>query len=418
LISAAYKRYLLSILLIIQAFSWMDGMAIGLASQDIKAELQLSDTQLGMLTGIAFALFYAAMGIPIARWADRSNRGLIISLSATAWSVMVALCGLAHDFWQLVLIRVGVAIGQAGCVPPAHSLIADYFPRAERPRATAIYMLGGPASALVGYVSAGWLIEVVGWRVMFAVLGAAGLVPAVVAWFTIRDPYRGNGAPTDVSRDVPGTREICRSLWRIRTFRHLLVTFALVNLFSYGMNQWMATFYIRTYGLTTAQVGSWFALIWGGGGLVGTYVGGAWAARFATNDERRQLNLTGLAYTVFGAVSALMYLSTNVYVSLALMTVASLGLGTVSGPMFATIQTLVPSRIRATAIAILYLFANLVGMGLGPLAVGALSDWLQASSGGDSLRYALLGLCPGYVWCAIHLWRAAATVMEDLEWSR
>src|SRR6202046_5577488 len=166
-----YRRYLLAVLLVIQAFNGVDGLALGLVLQNIKVDLHLSDTQLGFLSGIAFALFYSVMGIPIARWADRGNRVTIISVTATAWSVMVALCGMAASFAQLLLIRVGVAIGEAGCIPPAHSLIADYFGRAERPKAVSVYMLAGSLSTLIGYFVAGWLSEFYGWRTMFILLG-------------------------------------------------------------------------------------------------------------------------------------------------------------------------------------------------------------------------------------------------------
>src|SRR5688500_10553590 len=164
-----YKQYLLAVLLVVLASNYMDRLALGLLLQDIKVDLALSDTQLGFLSGIAFALFYSVMGLPIARWADRGNRVAIITFTTVLWSAAVALCGVAGNFVQLLLIRMVVAVGEAGCIPPAHSLIADYFTRAERPRAVAIYMLGGQLS-VVGYFAAGWLNELYGWRVTFMLL--------------------------------------------------------------------------------------------------------------------------------------------------------------------------------------------------------------------------------------------------------
>ena len=160
--ATVYRNYLLTVLLVILAFNYVDRVALGLLLQDIKVDLDLSDTQLGFLSGIAFALFYSVMGIPIARWADRGNRVMIITVTTALWSVAVALCGLAGSFLQLLLIRIGVAVGEAGCIPPAHSLIADYFTRAERPRAVARYMLGGPLSFVIGYFLAGWLNQLCG----------------------------------------------------------------------------------------------------------------------------------------------------------------------------------------------------------------------------------------------------------------
>src|SRR5688500_12783235 len=180
------RNYLLALLTTILAFNYIDRLALGLLLEDIKADLALTDTQLGFLTGIAFALFYAVMGIPIARWADRGNRVTIISLTTALWSVAVALCGAAGSFVQLLVIRAGVAVGEAGCHPPALSLIADYFTRAERPRAVARYMLGWPLALLIGYFAAGWLNEFWGWRATFVILGLPGLVLAALARFTLK----------------------------------------------------------------------------------------------------------------------------------------------------------------------------------------------------------------------------------------
>ena len=186
--ASAYRNYMLGVLLIMLAFNNADGLALGLVLQNIKVDLHLSDTQLGFLSGIAFALFYAVMGIPIARWADRGNRVTILTLTAAVWSVMMALCGMVTSFAQLLLVRIGVAIGETGCMPPAFSLIPDYFTRAERPRAVAIYLLGSNVSFVIGYLLAGWFNQLYGWRATFILLGLPGLVPAALAWFTLSEP--------------------------------------------------------------------------------------------------------------------------------------------------------------------------------------------------------------------------------------
>jgi MFS family permease len=426
-----YKHYLLAVLLVVLAFNNVDRLALGLLLQDIKVDLHLSDTQLGILSGIAFALFYAIMGIPIARWADRGNRVTIISVTAALWSVMVALCGMAASFAQLLLIRIGVAVGEAGCVPPAYSLIAEYFTRAERPRAVAIYMLGGPLGVMIGYFLAGWLNEFYGWRATFMMLGLPGLGLAVLAWFSLREPRRGKPT-TEIASNFssaslspretaalssahPSLKDACVTLWANTTFRHLLFCLSVVYFFSYGLLQWQPTFFIRSYGLKTGELGTWFAVIYGLGGILGTYLGGEWASRHAASQERLQLKAAAVAYCSFGAIYALIYLSPNRYLAFALMALASVGGTTTTGPLLATIQTLVSPRTRATSIAIIYLFANLIGMGLGPLAVGALSDALRPLVGEESLRYALLALCPGYLWAAWHAWRASKTVTPDIE---
>jgi len=426
-----YKRYLLVVLLTILAFNFVDRLALGLVLQNIKADLRLSDTELGFLSGIAFAMFYSVMGIPIARWADRGDRVKIISLTAALWSVAVALCGMASSFLQLLLIRVGVAVGEAGCIPPANSLIADSFVRAERPRAVAVYMLGGPLSVVIGYFLAGWLNEFYGWRAMFTLLGLPGIGLSALGWFTLREPRReavsveitdgtaATGASSSETSPLtvtqPSLKEVCGTLSANSTFRHLLLCFSVVTFFGYGILQWQPAFFIRSYGLKTGELGTWFAVIYGLGGMLGTYLGGELAYRYAANNERLQLRAMGFAYASFGIVSALMYLSSNHYIAFALMGLTAVGGAMNNGPLYATIQTLVPQRMRAVSIAVIYLFANLIGMGLGPLAAGALSDALKPLVGEESLRYALLILCPGYLWGGWHAWQAGRTVGRDLE---
>jgi len=416
---ARYKKYLLGVLLVILAFNYVDRLALGLVLQSIKADLHLSDTQLGFLGGIAFALFYSVMGIPIARRADKGNRVLIIAVTTLLWSAAVALCGLAGTFWHLLLIRVGVAVGEAGSIPPAQSLIADYFQRAERPRAVGIYMLGASLSTVIGYFGAGWLNELYGWRTTFAVLGLPGLGLAALAWFTLREPRDSAlemplETPDSPSSDV-SLKEVCVVLWSNHTFRHLLFCFSVVSFFGYGILQWQPAFFIRSYGLQTGELGLWFAIIYGLGGVLGTYWGGELASRYAANDEGLQLKAMALGYSSFGVISLMVYLSPNHYLAFALMAIASVGGSAATGPLFATIQTLVPKRMRATAIALIYLCANLIGMGLGPLVAGTLSDLLQPIAGEESLRYALLALSPGYVWGGWHLLRASKTICGDLQ---
>jgi len=428
-VSASYRRYLLAVLLAVLAFNLVDRVAVGILLQGIKRDLVLSDTQLGFLTGIAFAMFYSVMGIPIARWADRGNRVLIIGVTTALWSVAVALCGVAESFIQLLSLRICVAVGEAGCIPPAHSLIADYFTRAERPRAVARYMLGYPLSATIGYFLAGWLNQLYGWRLTFVALGVPGLALAAFAGFTLQEPRtrRRPGVDNPASglaasphsvmsdSDHPTLREVSVALLSNATFRHLLLGYSIMSFFGYGITQWKPAFFMRSYGLDTGPVGIWFAVIYGVSGLLGTHWGGALASRRAARNERLQLRSIGIAYAVFGIVSAGIYLSPNPYLAFALLALSLLGIYTTYGPLFAVIQTLVCPRMRAISIAIVYLFANLVGMGLGPLAAGALSDALQPAFGDESLRYALLALSPGFAWAGWHVWWASRSVTRDLE---
>jgi MFS family permease len=423
--AGVYRNYLLTVLLVLQAFNGVDAIALGLVLQNIKLDLSLSDTQLGLLSGIAFALFYSVMGMPIARWADRGNRVAIISLTAGLWSIMMALCGKATNFTQLLLIRAGLAVGESGCMPPAQSLIADYFSRSERPRALAVFLLGGSVSTLIGYFLAGWLSELYGWRMMFLMLGLPGLVPAILAWLTLKEPRRrmqttspgieSRGHAVIPASYQPSIRHVCTTLLTKRTFRHIILCFSVMTFFGSGILQWQPAFLIRSYGLKTGELGTWFAVIYGFGSMLGTYVGGELASRLATNNERLQLRATALVYSCFSIISALIYIVPNYHLAFALMALAAVAGSAANGPLFATIQAIVPDRMRAVAIATIYLFANLIGWGIGPLAAGALSDLLRPWAGEESLRYALLALCPGYFWGGWHLWQASKSVNGDLQ---
>jgi MFS family permease len=419
----SYKNYLLVVLLIISALNNVDRNALGIVLEDIKIDLSLSDTQLGLLSGIAFALFYAFMGIPIARWADRGNRVAIISITAAIWSVAVASCGFARNFIQLLLIRVGVAAGESGCLPPAHSLIAEYFDRSERPRAVARYMLHGPLAFVIGYFATGWLNQLYGWRMTFVILGLPGLVFAVLGWVTLKEPRADDAGqiaavrPTmnhSSSADVPSFTHVCKVLWANVAFRHLMLCFSVWYFFGYGLLQWQPTFFVRSHGLATGEIGTWFALIYGVGGGLGMYLGGELASGYAASNERLQLVAGAIAFVAFGIVTAAAFVVPNYHVAFTALAIAAFGGCVAQGPMLATIQTLVPPRMRAMSIAIIYLFANLIGLGLGPLAAGALSDALQPFVGQESLRYALIGLCPGYFWAAWHLHRASQSVAGDI----
>jgi MFS transporter, Spinster family, sphingosine-1-phosphate transporter len=422
-LAGAYKHYVLFVLTLVLLFNNVERVALGLLLQDIKTDLDLSDTQLGFLTGIAFSVFYATVGLPIARWADRGNRVWITTLTTLLWSVTVALCGLTRSFVQLLLVRVGVAVGEAGCVPPAFSLLADYYSRAERPRATAIYqMAGGGLSIIVGYLAAGWLNELYGWRMTFILLGLPGLLLAVLTWTTLREPRQLGSSSvrsrvvgvTQSAADHPAMVDVWRVLWKSATFRSLLFAISAQYFFNCGIGQWSSTFFIRSYGFEPRELGTWLALIAGPAGLVGAYLGGELATRYAVQDERRQLMLVSIAIACSGVLMSLAYVSSSPYFAFAMIGAVAVGLNMSNGPLFATIQTLVPERMRAVALAIIYLFANLIGMGFGPLLSGALSDGLRPWLHEESLRYALLILSPGYFVFAWYVWRASRTVARDL----
>ena len=425
------RAYLLGVLATILAFNGANNLTFGIALQGIKGEFSLSDTQLGLLTGIAFALFYTLTGVPISRWADRGDRVALVAITTILWCGAVILCALAQNFAQLLLIRVCVAVGEAGCFPAGLSLIADYFSRAERPRAVAVYLQGGSVGIVLGYFLGGWSNQLYAWRWTFVLLGLPGLALAALAWLTLQEPRRlgkttleiGTAGESRVAAErpdspvsaPPGLGEICATLWNSRTFRQLTFFYTVSSFFSGAIAQWQPSFLVRTYALGTGELGTWMAVIYGSGLMAGTYLSGEWATRRAANNERLQFRAVAVAFSCLGVFAALAYLAANRYWAFGWLELWSVAAAMTSAPLFATIQTLAPARMRATAFTFIQLFANLIGLGLGPLMVGALSDALRPWVGAESLRDALLLMCPGYLWGGWHLWRASKTVMRDLE---
>lgn len=412
---ATYKWYLLGLLLLIQAFSFVDRLALGLLTQNIKVDLSLSDSELALLGGIAFALFYATMGIPIARWADRGNRAMIMAATTALWSVAVALCGTARNFVQLVLNRVAVGVGEAGCMPITNSLIPDYFGRTERTRAMTIIALSSPLAVMFGYGAAGWIAQYYGWRTTFMCLGLPGVPLAVLAALTLREPRKSWAGAESQGQPVPSVSlwETCMTLWRVASFRHMAISYVVGMFFNTGIAQWVPAFFVRSYGMHTGELGTWLAATTGVGGFLGTYAGGELASRFAGNSEPLQLKVMAAVFAVAAFLQASIFVVPNYHAAFGILAAAIVLGMAVNGPMFAIKQTIVPKHMLATSFALLFMLGNLIGMGVGPLAVGVVSDLLHPLLGKESLRYALLILTPGYLWSAWHMWVARKTVLHD-----
>lgn len=407
-----YKNYLLAVLVLAGVVSVFDRFVFALAMEPIKQDLDLSDTQLGLMTGIAFAAFYAVAGIPIARWADRGNRVTISALAMGLLGAMLSLCGLVTNFFQLLLVRSGVAVGEAGHMPAAQSLLADYFDRSERPQAMAILLMFYPISMIVGYLIGGWLVESFGWRSTFVMLGVPGVLVAILVKFTLREPRLAQ--PIEKGLEQPPFTEVLQVLWQKITFRHLLLSFCISHFFIMGTSQWLATFFIRNHGMAPAELGAWLALSWGVCGVLGNYLGGYFATHHAARNEKLQMRSLALVMIVFGFVSVVIYLAPNQFVALLFVAISALVGSLVNGPLFSAFQNLVDDRMRSVTIALVFLFANLIGFGLGPLALGFLSDVLNPTFGQESLRYALALFCPGVFWVAVHYWKAGNTIEADI----
>lgn len=408
----AYKNYMLGLLTVVAAFNYLDRFVLSLVMEPIKHDLQLSDSQLGLLTGFAFTLFYATAGIPIARWADRGNRNTVVTATTALWSAMLVFCGLVGNFTQLLLVRVGVAVGEAGCLPPAQSLIADYFNRAERPRAMAFYWMCSSIAIIVGYLGGGWLSEIVGWRMTFILMGVPGIALAILVKFTLREPRLTQKTSLEVIH--PSLKEVLGTLWQQRTFRNIVVAFCFSYFFSMGIIQWLPTFFIRSHGMEAGELGTWLAFAWGGCGLIGAYLGGILTTRYASGKEALQMRAVAIVLVVTGLLFVLIYLSSNKYNALTFTAAVGFLFMLINGPIFSGIQSLVSDHMRSVALALVFLLANLIGYGLGPLSAGVLSDLLVPHFGEESLRYALLILSPGYVLPAYFYWRAGNTIEADI----
>jgi predicted MFS family arabinose efflux permease len=414
--STAYKRYVLGLLLVTYASNFMDRQILSVLLQPIKQELALTDTQLGLLSGIAFALFYATLGIPLARWADRRNRVNLISVCIAIWSGMTALCGLAGNFFHLLAARIGVGIGEAGCSPPAHSMIADYFEPGARGRAMAIYFLGLPMGSFLGYLLGGWINELYGWRVAFFAVGAPGLLLAILVRLTLKEPARGLSDRTaTVPAEARPIGETLSALFRNHSYRHLALGTSLVAMTVYGSATWFPAFMMRTHGMSSGEAGTLLALLAAGSGIVGTIIGGFLSDWLGARDNRWYAWVPALATLISVPFSIAALISTSVTWLAILLIPVTLAQVIYAPPVFATVQRLVGLRSRATASAVLLFSANLIGLGLGPLALGVMSDLLNRQFGDDALRFALLSITAIGVWAALHFFLASRSLRADIE---
>ncbi len=398
-------------LAVVYAFNYIDRQLIIILQESIKADLGFADWQLGLLSGFAFAIFYSLLGVPIARYADRSNRRNVISMAVAVWSLMTALCGAIGNFWQMFLVRIGVGVGEAGCSPPAHSMISDLFPADRRATAMSTYNLGVYLGVLVGFLAGGWLNEVVGWRLAFILVGAPGILLALFVWIAVPEPARGGDQPMG---NQPSMVAVLHLLWQRKTFRHLAMAAGLHAFVGYGAGNWGPSFFIRSHGVGTAELALWIAPIAAFAGAAGALAGGYFCDRLGRRDVRWNIWLPAAAILISVPFSLLVY-TLGRFETAIITSIVPIILGaTYLGPMIAVTHGLVGARMRAVASSVLLLVLNLVGMGLGPWFTGLLSDLLYPQYGSESLRWALMIVILANAWCAIHYFLAARTLKSDL----
>jgi MFS family permease len=412
--SRPYRYYALGLLTTAYVLNFLDRQILAILQEPIKRELQLSDSQLGLLTGFSFALFYVLLGLPIARWADRGVRRSIIGLAVGVWSAMTTLCGLAQSYTQLLLARVGVGVGEAGGSPPAYSMISDMFPQQDRATAYGVYGMGVNLGILAGLLTGGWLNQYFGWRVAFLAAGIPGVVLAVILRTTLREPLR-RSAQLPAAAERPLIADVIRVLWAARTFRHMVWGTSLLSFAAYGMFNWLPPFLVRSHGLTSGAIGTWLALILGVGGATATLAGGYLSDRLGRRDPRWYSWVTVIAYAIAVPSMICAFLIADSTLALLCLVIPGAVAQICVPPLMAVTHNLVHNRMRALSSAIVLFILNALGLGLGPLSVGTLSDALRASAGNDSLRQALLVLVPlATVWGAGHFLFAARHLRSDL----
>ena len=388
--SPRYRLVVLAMLVLVYTFNFIDRQIVGILAVPIKADLGLTDTQLGLMGGLAFALFYTLLGIPIAMLADRSNRTTIMTVALVLWSAMTAVCGLAQNFWQLFLARLGVGVGEAGGVAPAYSIVADYFPPHQRARALGAYSFGVPIGSALGIVFGGVIATLIDWRTAFIVVGLAGVALAPIFKLVVREPVRG-GFDAKGSTSAPvGFGEVMRVLLSKPSFWGLSFGASASSMMGYGMFFWLPSFLVRSYDMTLLQASLYYGAILLVGGIAGIWLGGSLADHFGAARKRAYAIIPAVAFLVtvpfyIGAVTSHSLALTFVL----LLVPTALGLLWL-GPVLSSIQHVVPPNMRATASAIFLFVNNLIGIGLGTVALGALSDVLSVRFGADSLRYAIL----------------------------
>lgn len=429
-VSKGYRRYALSLLLVIYTLNFLDRQVVNILAEPIKRDLGLADWQLGMMTGLAFAVFYTILGIPIARYAEKANRPLIIAASVGAWSAFTMACGAAQNFWQLVLARIGVGIGEAGCSPPAHSLITDYVPKENRASAIAFYSIGTPLGALLGMAMGGLVADHYGWRAAFLVAGAPGVLMALVAAFTLVEPRKKLTAELAARAAAQiSTKAALAVLMGKKTFWLVAFAASIKAFVGYGHAPFTASFFFRNHTQEIAELAAGFGLksagflglalglIAGTAGVFGAWFGGVLADKLGAKDLRAYVVVPAIASLITIPVYIFGVLVDSAAAAIMILAVPAV-LGTLwYGPVYATAQSIVEPHMRATASAVLLFIINLVGLGLGPVAVGILSDVLAGPMGmgeAEGVRWALIISTLFGLIAFVLFWQARKTIREEM----
>jgi MFS family permease len=414
--SQAYKSYALVMLTTLYASSLFDRALMALLLQPIKEDLQLSDTQLGMLTGIAFTLLYATLGVPIGRWADRGNRIAITSLATVLSSLTAIVCYFVGSFPQLLLARIAAGISDAGFKPLTYSLLGDYFPeQAERTRAMYVWFLAGPMAALIAWTSIGWLNQHYGWRFTFLLVGLVTLpLAGLVRWTLVEPRTRLPSTHHNVEPVLPSLKDVFLLIWRHPSCRYITLAIILLYMVGSGALIWQSALMIRKHNMGTAELGLWFGLSGGIGGILCGLTGRYIVMRWFADNDRVQMRLNAASLALGAPVLLAFLLAPTKGQALFAMVLLSLVVSVFAASPYAILQRLVPDRMRATVLMIVSLLANIIGIGIGPLIVGGVSDLLTPKFGPDGLRYAMMLGAVGWVCASYFFFKASRTIDQDI----
>jgi len=410
------RRYAMFILAVVYMFNFVDRQILSILLPAIRDEFQVGDTVLGLLAGTAFALFYVILGVPVARLADRVNRRNLLAASVAIWSVMTALSGLAANVWYLALARVGVGIGEAGCSPPAHSMIADYYPPEKRSSAMGFYTLGISSGIMLAYLAGGWVVQNIGWREAFYIVGVPGLLLALVVRFTIAEPIRGASESRQDTGKQPSLISVVRFLLARRSFLFMAVAAGLTSFVGYSVINFVPSFIVRSFAMEIASLGLWLGLIYGFAGGFGFFMGGYIADHVGRDGHRKALSFVAVAMLITLVFFVAVFLTTSPVWCLLLYILPAATANVYLAPVLSQTQSLVSLRMRSVASSLVLLIINIIGLAMGPPITGMISDALEPGYGPESMRYSLLlvsvVILPIAAWC---YFQAGKSIDGDLQ---
>ena len=408
-----YRTYCLSLIFVVLVIAYVDRGIFGVVLEPIKREFGLSDLQLGVLTGPAFALFYAVMGIPLARWADMGNRRVVVSVCMAIWSAMTALGGFAQSYATLFLARIGVGIGEAGAVPPTHSLASNYYPPQQHGKVASVLSFAALLGSFAGIIVGGEVLKVSDWRTTLMVVGVPGLAFAMLAFFTLREPREVTRVPRLTELFDAESRRIVKHLFATPTYFQLIMAFAVVSFFTLGMPAFLIPFFQRSFELEIEVATRGYGITAMLSTIAGTILAGVLVDRLAARDVAWKLRLPGMLCVLAAPIMGAGLLAADFKTCLIFYGVANTLVFLALPALYSAVYGVAKDSERAMAIAVLGLITNLIGLGLGPVVLGAISDALNPAFGADSLRYALASSVLFLAWAAVHMLLGSRTYAAD-----